>query len=82
MDYVTLIEKECGHYGLVKNRIPGEKINCSQCNILKGPQQALVAIAKKKIMPHDNVPKLNFEEMEKWLKKNLDEIKCQQSFYK
>ena len=75
IDYVTLIEKECGHYGLVKNKIPGEKINCSQCAILKNPQQAVVSIAKKKIMPRDNVPDLSFSEMEKWLKKNLDEIK-------
>ena len=74
MEFTTLIKKSCGHRGLVKTKFPQSTISCSQCALQeKDLDKVFVQILKKKFIPAKDVPCLDFNEMDVWIKQKLEE---------
>ena len=71
-EFVTLLEKNCGHYGLVKDEYNQETIYCSQCELLK-KENNTVQISKRKFVEKTQVPVLALNEMDSWIKEIISE---------
>ena len=72
MEYTTLVWKECGHFGLIKNKLPHEIVTCSQCE-LEG-KKSRVRVQQSKILVGREVPALDFQEMEQWIRQHFSII--------
>ena len=77
-DFVTLVQKGCGHFGLVRDRYNQDSICCSQCE-LELKDSASVSIMKKRFIEKNEVPELAFEEMDSWIKKQLNSKRAEGS---
>ena len=64
MEYTTLIQKECGHLGLIRNKLPNEIVHCSQC-------ESRVKVIQSKLVDGRDLPDLEFEKMDKWIGQQL-----------
>ncbi|MCK4589717.1 MAG: hypothetical protein KAT77_04680 [Nanoarchaeota archaeon] len=69
MEYTTLIEKECGHFGLIQNKLPNEMVQCSQCELNGG--KGRVKVIQSKLIDSGEVPELDFSELDKWIGSQL-----------
>lgn len=64
MEYTTLIQKECGHFGLIRNKLPSEMVHCSQC-------ESRVRVVQSKLFDGREIPELNFFDMDDWISRQL-----------
>lgn len=71
IDPITLIKKQCGHFGFVKSQYPQDVVSCTQCG-LEDPSKAQVPIVQKKVI-HKELPEMSAEEMSLWIKQVLEE---------
>lgn len=69
MEYTTLIQKECGHFGLIRNKLPSEIVHCSQCET-KGAASR-VKVIQSRLLDGREVPELGFKEMDGWISQQL-----------
>jgi len=63
MQYITLIQKRCGHFGLVRNKLPPGFVYCSQCS-------SRVEIVQSKLVDSE-IPELEFKDMEEWISRQF-----------
>ena len=69
MEYTTLIQKECGHFGLIRNKLPNDLVNCSQCES-KGCG-CRVRVIQSKLIDGRDIPEMEFSKMDKWISSQL-----------
>lgn len=73
MRHVTLIEKQCGHYGFVRTEYGQRHINCTQCGLhTHEPDQLSVTITRRKVLQDVEIPHLSNTEVDLWIKKHLE----------
>lgn len=63
MQFTTLIQKRCGHFGLIKNRLSRGFVYCSQCS-------SRVKVVQSKLVDSE-IPELGFKDMEKWISRQF-----------
>jgi hypothetical protein len=65
----TLVEKECGHVGIVRSFCPDGSIACSQCE--STGRSSLVGIVNRVEVPAASVPEMDVASMESWIRRML-----------
>lgn len=69
-EIVTLIKKQCGHYGFIRTAYPQEIVSCTQCGMHE-PATTHVPIIKKKIT-NESMPELSGDAMSTWIQDRLE----------
>lgn len=70
-EFITLIQKDCGHFGLVREKYAHSRVCCTQCELENA--DSVVSIVKKKFVVKHEVPILNFEELDGWISKQFEQ---------
>ena len=69
MEYTTLIQKECGHFGLIKNKLPSEIVHCSQCEL--NQKKSRVKVIQSRLVDGREIPEMDFNRLDKWISQQL-----------
>ena len=70
-EVTTLIEKACGHYGMIRQRHLQTSIACSQCEAANA-RNAIVDIMRQLVLPSSDVPEHEPRAMDTWIRKQLE----------
>jgi len=68
-EIATLVEKECGHVGIVRSFCPDVSIACTQCE--GTGRSSLVGIVRRVEVPVTSVPEMDVASMESWIRRMI-----------